>query len=180
MARSLVDVNVGTVSASRCGLIGGGAKAGPTVVVHGGLMDYSDESLLVRHVPVVDEGALGWIRPVALSHRPAAGLPIWQAQVQMFVLSDPTAAMVEDPAAVLLLHADVDGVTAVLSALLVRPGASRRSLGVRILCDVANFLRAAGTTRFCADPRSLSGETVDLLRDLGYSRAADGRWTLEL
>jgi GNAT superfamily N-acetyltransferase len=143
-------------------------------------MDDSDESLLVRHVPVVDESALAWIRPVALSRRPAAVLPSWPAQVQMFVLSDPTAATVEDPAAVLLLHADVDGVTAVLCALAVRPGASRRSLAARILSDVADFLRAAGITRFCADPRSLSEDVVDLLRDVGYERAADGRWTLAL
>ncbi|MFI5898246.1 hypothetical protein ACIA5D_50025 [Actinoplanes sp. NPDC051513] len=143
-------------------------------------MDDSDESLLVRHVPVVDESALGWIRPMALSNGPAAVLPTWPAPVQMFVLSDPTAATVEDPAAVLLLHADVDGVTAVLCALAVRPGASRRSLGARILSDVADFLRAAGITRFCAHPRSLSAEVIGLLRDAGYGRSADGRWTLDL
>jgi hypothetical protein len=143
-------------------------------------MDDSDESLLVRQVPLVDESALGWIRPVALSHRPATVLPTGPAQVQMFVLSDPTAAMMEDPAAVLLLRADVDGVTAVLCALAVRAGASRRSLGTRILSDVADFLRAAGMTRFCADPRSLSVEVIDLLRSVGYERAADGQWTLAL
>jgi hypothetical protein len=179
-ARFLWEVNAGTVPASRCGRIGGGAKVGPTVAVHGGLMDDSDESLLVRHVPVVDESALGWIRPVALRHQPDAVQPSRPAQVQMFVLSDPTAASMADPAAVMLLHADVDGITAALCALVVRPGASRRSLGVRILSDGADFLRAAGITRFCADPRFFSADVVDLLRDVGCARAADGRWTLEL
>jgi GNAT superfamily N-acetyltransferase len=143
-------------------------------------MDDSDESMLVRHVPLVDESALGWIRPAALSHRPATVLPTGPAQMQMFVLSDTAAAMMEDPAAVLVLRADVDGVTAVLCALAVRPGASRRSLGARILSDVADFLRAAGMTRICADPGSLSVEVVNLLHGVGYARAADGRWMLDL
>jgi L-amino acid N-acyltransferase YncA len=63
----------------------------------------------------------------------------------------------------------------VLRGIAVAAGAGRQGLGRRLVCEVADSLRARGAARLVARPAGGAGPAPGLLRSAGFVPAGAGR-----
>jgi len=162
-------------------------------------MDEPEAALLVRQVPILDDRAISWLRPMPRRGRgtmapgppPAtAGPADTAAAVRIFVLSDATPEIEDDPAAVLVVTVDDAAGTAVVRSLVTRVDASSgadvgngSAVGrrcARLLADATDLLRADGVGRLLVGPATLPAGTVGVLPPAGYHLRDDGWWALDL
>jgi ribosomal protein S18 acetylase RimI-like enzyme len=68
-----------------------------------------------------------------------------------------------------------DGGEVQLRGIAVAAGAGRQGLGRRLVCEVADSLRARGVARLAARPAGGAGATPGLLRSAGFVPAGAGR-----
>jgi ribosomal protein S18 acetylase RimI-like enzyme len=62
-----------------------------------------------------------------------------------------------------------------MRGIAVAAGAGHRGLGRRLVCEVADSMRARGAARLVARPAGLAGPTLALLRSAGFVPAGTGR-----
>jgi len=104
---------------------------------------------------------------------PLAGRGV--AGAGLFGLWDLTAAAGEALAAAAATGPPGDGGEVQLRGIAVAAGAGHQGLGRRLVCEVADSLRARGAARLVARPAGGAGLTPALLRSAGFVPAGAGR-----
>jgi ribosomal protein S18 acetylase RimI-like enzyme len=107
-------------------------------------------------------------RGIPLAGRGAAG-------TDLFGLWDLTAPDGEALAGAAATGPLGNGGEVQLRGIAVAAGAGHRGLGRRLVCEVADSLRARGAARLAARPSGGAGPTVALLRSAGFVPAGAGR-----
>ena len=107
-------------------------------------------------------------RGIPLAERGGAG-------TDLFGLWDLTAPAGEALAGAAATGPVGDGGEVQLRGIAVAAGAGRQGLGRRLVCEVADSLRARGAARLVARPAGGAGPTVALLRRAGFAPAGAGR-----
>jgi GNAT superfamily N-acetyltransferase len=107
-------------------------------------------------------------RGIPLAERGVAG-------TDLFGLWDLTAPAGEALAGAAATGPLGDGGEVQLRGIAVAAGAVRQGLGRRLVCGVADSVRALGAARLVARPASGAGPTVALLRSAGFVPAGTGR-----
>ena len=107
-------------------------------------------------------------RGMALAERGGAG-------TDLFGLWDLTAPAGEALVAVAATGPLGDGGEVQSRGITVAAGAGRQGLGRRLVCEVADSLRARGVARLVARSEGGSGATPGLLRSAGFVPAGAGR-----
>jgi ribosomal protein S18 acetylase RimI-like enzyme len=107
-------------------------------------------------------------RGIPLAQRGAAG-------TDLFGLWDLTAPAGEALAGAAATGPLGDGGEVQLRGIAVAAGAGHRGLDRRLVCEVADSLRARGAARLVARPAGGAGPTVALLRNVGFVPAGAGR-----
>ena len=105
------------------------------------------------------------------------GIPLAEGDVagtDLFGLWDLTAAAGEALAAAAATGPPEDGGEVQLRGIAVAAGAGHRGLGRRLVCEVADSLRAQGAARLVARSAGGAGLTVALLRSAGFVPAGGG------
>ena len=165
------------------------------------MVDEPEAALLVRQVPIMEDRAISWLRPMPRRDPgtmppgapPAtAGRAKTAAAVRIFVLSDAVPEIEDDPAAVLVVTVDDAAGTAVVRSLVTRDDA-RDGSGVdvgegslvrrwcaRLLADTIDLLRADGVGRLLISPTTPLAGTVGVLPPAGFHLRDDGWWVLDL
>ena len=104
---------------------------------------------------------------------PLAGRGV--AGTDLFGLWDLTAPAGEALAGAAATGPLGDGGEVQLRGIAVAAGAGHRGLGRRLVCEVADSLRARGAARLAARRAGGAGPTVALLRSAGFVPAGGGR-----
>jgi ribosomal protein S18 acetylase RimI-like enzyme len=107
-------------------------------------------------------------RGSALAERGVAG-------TDLFGLWDLTAPAKEALAGAAATGPLGDGGQVVLRGIAVAAGAGHQGLEGRLVCEVADSLRARGAARLVARPAGGAGLTLALLRSAGFVPAGAGR-----
>ena len=107
-------------------------------------------------------------RGIPLAERGGAG-------TDLFGLWDLTAPAGEALAGAAATGPLGDGGEVQLRGIAVAAGAGYRGLDRRLVCEVADSLRARGAARLVARPAGGAGLTLALLRSLGFVPAGAGR-----
>jgi ribosomal protein S18 acetylase RimI-like enzyme len=111
------------------------------------------------------------------------GIPVAErggAGTDLFGLWDLTAPAGEALVAVAATGPVGDGGEVQLRGIAVAAGAGHRGLGRRLVCEVADSLRARGAARLVARPVGGAGPTRGLLRSAGFVPAGAGRAPAEV
>jgi ribosomal protein S18 acetylase RimI-like enzyme len=109
---------------------------------------------------------------------PVAGPGV--AGIDLFGLWDLTAPAGEALVAVAATGPLGDGGEVQLRGIAVAAGARRQGLGRRLVCEVADSLRARGAARLAARPAGGAGPAPGLLRSAGFVPAGAGRSPAEV
>jgi ribosomal protein S18 acetylase RimI-like enzyme len=104
---------------------------------------------------------------------PLAGRDV--AGTDLFGLWDLTAPAGEALAGAAATGPLGDGGVVQLLGIAVAAGAVRQGLGRRLVCEVADNVRAQGAARLVARPAGEAGPAVALLRSAGFAPAGAGR-----
>ena len=102
------------------------------------------------------------------------------AGTDLFGLWDLTAAAGEALAAAAATGPPEDGGEVQLRGIAVAAGAGHRGLDRRLVCEVADSLRARGAARLVARPAGGAGPAPGLLRSAGFVPAGAGRAPAEV
>jgi ribosomal protein S18 acetylase RimI-like enzyme len=106
------------------------------------------------------------------------GIPVAErggAGTDLFGLWDLTAPAGEALVAAAATGPVGDGGEVQLRGIAVAAGAGRQGLGRRLVCEVADSMRARGAARLVARPAGGAGATPGLLRSAGFVPAGAGR-----
>jgi ribosomal protein S18 acetylase RimI-like enzyme len=106
------------------------------------------------------------------------GIPVAErggAGTDLFGLWDLTAPAGEALVAAAATGPLGDGGEVQLRGIVVAAGAGHQGLGRRLVCEVADSLRARGAARLVARPAGGAGATPGLLRSVGFVPAGTGR-----
>jgi ribosomal protein S18 acetylase RimI-like enzyme len=106
------------------------------------------------------------------------GIPLAEGDVagtDLFGLWDLTVPAGEALAGAAATGPLGDGGEVWLRSIAVVAGAGHQGLGRRLVCEVADSLRARGAARLVARPAGGAGHTVALLRSAGFVPAGGGR-----
>ena len=106
------------------------------------------------------------------------GIPLAERDVagaDLFGLWDLTAPAEEALAGAAAIGPLADGGEVQLRGIAVAAGAEDQGLGRRLVCEVADSLRARGAARLVARPAGGAGLTPGLLRSAGFVPAGAGR-----
>ena len=109
---------------------------------------------------------------------PGAGIPLAEhgvAGTDLFGLWDLTAPAGEALAGAAATGPLGDGGEVQLRGIAVAAGAGHRGLDRRLVCEVADSLRARGAARLVARPAGGAGPAPALLRSAGFVPAGAGR-----
>jgi ribosomal protein S18 acetylase RimI-like enzyme len=112
-------------------------------------------------------------RGIPLAERGVAG-------TDLFGLWDLTAPAGEALAGAVAAGPLGDGGEVQLLGIAVAAGERRQGLGRRLVCEVADSLRALGAARLVARPADGAGPTLALLRSAGFVPAGAGRAPAEV